>query len=177
MGFFSRRPSRELQAELIKQANYAVVWFGHALRFKSTNPSKLLNNEKLDLNQATNRMAIRDGVVTLITSRSLSSDPAGQSTDVLVSLIGESTSVLDDAVVCTLMAIHAMNSIARFYYEDFPKYEPLREMLDNLIKIACTGAAQTLGSTLPNEIARGWPHFATLFNTAKDANLLLWPDT
>jgi hypothetical protein len=177
MGFFSRRPDRDLEATLIKQANFAVVWFGHALRFKSTNPSRLLNNEQLDLNDAANRTAIREGVVNLINTRALSGDASGQSTDTIISLLGKSTSVLDDAVACTLMAIHAMNSIARFYYEDFPKYEPLREMLDNLAKTACTGAAQTLGSDLPGEIEQGWPHFSKLFNAAKDAGLLLWPDT
>jgi hypothetical protein len=178
MGFFSRKPDKELQAEFVKQATYAVTWFGHALRFKSTNPNKALKNEGLDLTDAKNRTAIHVGLIKLIQTHSLSGDPSSQSTESLISLVKQTpTTVLDDAVVCTMLAIHAMNMTARFFYLEYPKYEPLREMVNHLAKIGCPGAAQTIGSTLPDEVVSGWPHFAQMFASAKEANLLLWPDT
>lgn len=34
MGFFSKKPDKQLQADLVKHGTYAITWFGHALRFK-----------------------------------------------------------------------------------------------------------------------------------------------
>ena len=65
---------------------------------------------------------------------------------------------------------------ARVYYEQYPKYRPLYEMVDSLAKTCCTGAAQTVGPDLPPEVVKTWPHFSQIFEEAKQSLTWLWPD-
>lgn len=179
MGFFTKKPDGELQAEFVKQATGALTWFGHALQFKKTNPRKGLEDESIDLLQRENRDAIRSGLIRLIAENNLGSRDSKHSkhtTDVLVSLVTkQNRPAMEDAVLVTMFAIHSMNMITRFYYEEFPEFKPLYEMVNNLAKIGCSGAAQTIGADLPDEIATRWPYFARIFQDAKAANSL-WPD-
>jgi hypothetical protein len=66
MGWFSRKPSRDLEALLIKHANGAVNIFGVALLQKKTNPPKGREDETVDLTVEKNRKEIRDELIKLI---------------------------------------------------------------------------------------------------------------
>ena len=66
MPLFARKPSRALEAEFVKQANFVLNIFGHALQLKTTNPAEGKEDETLDLTVKENRDAIRDELVRII---------------------------------------------------------------------------------------------------------------
>jgi hypothetical protein len=178
MGFFSKKPNRALQAEFIKQANNAVNWFGTALQSKKTSSLTGMDDSTLDLTVKGNRDAIREGLVHLIREHGLTGCTEGEiGGRRLVPLAMQQTrSPLEDAALCSALAINSINLITRLYYEDYPKYQPLYEMVNNLAKTCCTGAAQTIGADLPPEVVETWPYFSRIFEEAKHSNTFLWPD-
>lgn len=178
MGLFTRKPNRALQAEFMKQANQALVMFGYALEFKKTIPRDGMEHEALDLTTKKNRDAIRDKLVHLIREHQLSGCTEAEIGGVrLVPLaMKHSKPPIEDAALCSALAINSINGITRAYYEIYPKYQPLFEMVDNLAKTCCTGAAQTIGPDLPLEVVETWPYFSRIFEEAKQADTWLWPD-
>lgn len=63
-------------------------------------------------------------------------------------------------------------------FEGFPDFKPLLEMVNNLAKIGCPGAAWTIGPALPPEVVTRWPYFARIFEAAKGgSSLIQWPDS
>ena len=88
----------------------------------------------------------------------------------------EMESPLETTALVNAHAIHAIDCIAKVYYEDFPKYRPLLEMVNNLAKSCCPGVAQTIGPNLPPEVTDTWPHFSRIFEDARGSHLLTWPD-
>ena len=71
MGLFSRKPDRELQAQLIKNATNAVNWFRFVLQHKRTNPKKGMEDSAFDLTIKDNRDAIRGAIVDQIRDHQL----------------------------------------------------------------------------------------------------------
>jgi hypothetical protein len=178
MGLFSRKPDRGLQAELAKQANGARNLLGYALIHKETNPPAGVEGAALDLTIKENRDAVRDELVRLIREHQLSGCTEAEIGGVrLVPLaMMQPKAPVEDAAVCSAIAINSVNMITRVYYEQYPKYRPLYEMVDSLAKICCTGAAQTVGPDLPPEVVRTWPYFSQIFEEAKQSLTWLWPD-
>lgn len=178
MGFFSKKPNRALQAEFIKQANQALGLFGRALETKETAPQDGMEDSAFDLTVKKNRDAIREELVRLIREQGLTGCTEGEiGGRRLVSLAMQQTRPpLEDAALCTAIGINSINLITRLYYEDYPDYQPLFEMVNNLAKIGCTGAAQTIGADLPREVVETWPYFSRIFEEAKQSATLLWPD-
>ncbi len=178
MGLFTRKPNRALQAEFIKQANHTLNLFGYALRFKKTIPPAGMEDAALDLTIKENREGIGDELVDLIREHQLSGCTEAEigGTRLIPLAMDQSKPPLKDAALCSALAINSINLITRVYYEDYPKYRPLYEMVDNLAKMGCTGAAQTIGPDLPPEVVDTWPYFARIFAEAKQSNTLLWPD-
>ena len=176
MGLFTPKPDRATQAEYMKQANNAVNIFGVALQRQVTTPS--VGQEPIDLTVQENRDAIRDELTRIIREYGLEGCTEMEIGGVrLVPLSKDgSKSSLTDAALCAALAMNSINGITRHYYELFPKYQPFLEMVDNLAKICCPGAAQTIGPDLPPEAARTWPYFSQMFEEAKQAKLLQWPE-
>ena len=177
MGLFSKKPNRAIQAEFIKQANGAMNWFGVALRSKKTNPPSEKEDLALDLTVKENREAIREELVRLIREHGLAGCTEAEiGGDRLLALRKQhEKSPVEDAALCSAVAINSINLITRLYYEDYPKFQPLFEMVDNLAKICCTGAAQTIGEDLPADVVDTWPYFSRIFEEAKRSGTILWP--
>jgi hypothetical protein len=72
-------------------------------------------------------------------------------------VMDQSKSSITDAAVASALAINSINGIARIHYEDYPQYQPLYDMVNNLAKTCCSGAAQTIGPNLPVEVVKTWP--------------------
>lgn len=176
MGWFSPKPSRALQAELMKQANGALNILGIPLLHGVTNPAQ--GHEPLDLKQPETRTAIRDELVRIIQDFGLEGckelEIGGARLIPLV--MDESKSAITDAAVTSALAINSINIISRYYFEEYPEFEPLREMVNELSKTCCAGAAQTFGNDLPIEVIRTWPYFSRIFAQAKNSRLYSWPD-
>jgi len=178
MSLFTRKPGRTLQAELVKQANGALNIFGHALQFKTTNPAIGRADDALDLTVRENRDAIRDELVRIIHEYGLEGCKEAEigGARLVPIVMDQSKPLITDAAVGSAVAINSINLIARAYYEDYPRYKPLHDMVDNLARTCCTGAAQTIGSDLPLEVVRTWPYFSRIFAEAKSSDTWLWPD-
>ncbi len=178
MGLFSRRPDRGLEAELLKQGNHAMNWFGYALRFQKSNPRIGMEDQAVDLTAKQNRDAIRDELVRIIRRHRLSGCSESEiNGSRLMPLVKEqSRSSIEDAALCSALTITSINFITRLYYQEYPRCRPMFEMVDNLAKICCTGAAQTIGPDLPPEVIETWPYFARIFEDTKRANAWLWPE-
>lgn len=176
MGWFTPKPDRTLQAELLKQANGALSIFGAALQQKTNNPAK--GQDPLDLTIEENRTAIRDELIRIITDFGLEGCKEAEIGGArLIPIVSDkSKPPITDAAVCCALAINSINLIARTYYEDYPQYKPLQEMVDNLAKTCGPGAAQTIGPDLPSEAVRTWPYFSRIFSEMKNSNRWLWPD-
>ena len=177
MGLFTRKPSRDLAAELTRQAASATAIFAYALKHKKSMPRDRWPDEGLDLTVRENRNAIRDELIRIILDYGLEGCPDKEIGGArLVPLASDQSSptIIDVAVSCAL-AINTFNYITRLYYEEFPKFRPLYEMVDNFAKIGCSGGAQAIGTDLPPEVVRTWPYYARIFEQAKSANLPLWP--
>jgi hypothetical protein len=56
-----------------------------------------------------------------------------------------------------------VDMIARHYYDLYPQYKPLFEMVNQLAKICPTGVQVIFGDDLPVEVRRAFPHFSSLF--------------
>ena len=153
-------------------------WFGIALRFKKTNPRSGMEDTALDLTIRENREAISKELVRLIREHNLAGCTEGEIACHRLEPLQrqEALSPIEDAALCSVVAINSINLITRLYYDVYPNYRPLLEMVDNLAKICCTGAAQTIGADLPPEVVETWPYFSRIFKEAKASNTLLWPD-
>ncbi len=178
MGLFTRKPNRALQAEFIKQATNTVNWFGCALRDKETNPRAGMEDAAVDLTIQDNRDAIRDELVRLIRQHQLPGCTEAEISGIrlLPLAMEQSRTPIEDAALCSALAINSINLITRAYYEDYPKHRPLFEMVNNLAKTCCPGAAQTIGPDLPPEVVQTWPYFSRIFAEAKQSNTWSWPD-
>lgn len=178
MGFFSKKPDRALQGELIKQANNAMNWFGFALRFQKTNPPAGMEDSAIDLTVKTNRDAIKREIVRLISECGLMGCTEGEIGGKRLLPLAQKPSRLpiEDVALCSALAINSINLISRIYYEDYPKYQPLYDMVNNLAKTCCTGAAQTIGTDLPPEVVKTWPYFSQIFEDTKRSTNILWPE-
>ena len=177
MGLFTRKPSRGLSKDLIKHANGAMNILGYALTTKKTNSRAQNPDEVLDLTAQENRDAIRSELVRIVREFRLEGCTEVEiDSDRLMPVIrDESVSAITDAAVASVLAINSINLITRLYYEKYPSYQPLFEMVDNLAKMGCTGAAQTIGEDLPPTVAKTWPYFARIFEEAKRSGTPLWP--
>ncbi len=178
MGLFTRKPNRALQAEFSKQATNVVNWFGCALRDKETNPRAGMEDAAVDLTIQDNRDAIKDELIRLIRQHQLQGCTEAEIGGIrlLPLVMDQSRTPIEDAALCSALAINSINLITRSYYEDFPKDRPLFEMVDNLANMGCSGAAQPRGPDLPPEVIQTWPYFSRIFAEAKQSNTLLWPD-
>ena len=174
MGLFTRKPSRDLEAEFVKRATQVCQFFGYVLQFKKVAPRDGMEHEALDLNIEDNRSQIKARLVDLISEYQLGT--AGDAQRLVEMAKAKYATPIENAAVCTATCIGMINLIAMAYYEDYPKYKPLYEMVDNLAKICCSGAAQILGSELPAEMSKAWPYFTRIFMDTKRAHILLWPD-
>jgi hypothetical protein len=154
MRLFARKPSRALVAEFVKQANGVLNIFGYALQQKTTNPAA--GDDALDLTVEENRDAIRDELVRIIREYRLEGCKEAEIGGVrLIPLVmDQSKSSITDAAVANALAINSINAITRAYYEDYPQYQPLYDMVDSLAKTCCSGAAQTIGPNLPVEVVK-----------------------
>lgn len=174
MGLFSRGPDRATQAELLKQARNSTNWFGFALMHKRTNAP---DESSIDLTVEENRIAIRREVVRLIQEYQLMGCTEAEiGGDRLVPLSKDAQANLVGSALVTVLAINSISLISRYYYEKFPRYRPLLEMVNNLAKVCCPGAAQMIGEDLPEEVSQTWPYFARMFSEAKAASLVTWPN-
>ena len=144
MGFFTKRPSREMQATYIKGADLAMNVFGYALQKKTPNPPKnQFEDHAIDLTVGDNRTAIRGEICRLVRDCHFTSATDGESmVRALKERISNAETSLEDAAAVSVAAIGAMDVVAASYYQIYPKYRPLYEMLDNLAKLCCPGAAQ-----------------------------------
>jgi hypothetical protein len=151
MGLFSRKPDRGLEAELAKQASGARNLLGYALTHKKTNPPAGMEGAALDFTIKENRDAIRDELVRLIREHQLSGCTESEIGGVcLVPLaMTQPKAPVEDAALCSAIVINSVNMITSVYYEQYPNYRPLYEMVDSLAKTCCTGASQTVGPDLP----------------------------
>ena len=162
----------------MSDAQGALNIFGCAVEHRRTNPAKGNEDAVIDLTLKENRDAIRQKLVHIIHQYGLEGCNETEIGAVrLIPLVKDkSKSPITDAALRGALAINSINFIARTYYEDFPHYRPLYEMMDNLAKTCCAGAAQTIGADLPPDIIRTWPYFSKIFAEAKTANTWLWPD-
>jgi hypothetical protein len=178
VGLFRRKPNRAFEAELIKHATHAMNWFGHALQLQETNPQVGTEGQGVDLTVKENRGAIRDDLVRIICAYELSgcSESEIDGSRLMPLAKKQLRSPIEDAALCSALTINSINWITRVYYEEYPTYRPMFEMVDNLAKMCCTGAAQTIGPDLPSEVVETWPYFSRIFEDAKRANTWLWPD-
>jgi len=167
-----------MQATYIKCADLAMNVFGYALQKKTPNPPKnKFEDHAIDLTVGDNRTAIRGEICRLVRDCHFTSATDGESmVRALKERISNAETSLEDAAAVSAMAIGAINVVARSYYQNFPKYRPLYEMLDNLAKFCCPGVAQMIGPDLPEEIVDTWPYFARMFSDAKESSLFMWPD-
>jgi hypothetical protein len=149
---------------------------GYALIYKKTNPPA--EGASLDLTIKENRDAVREELVRLIREYQLSGCTEAEIGSVRLVPIAmvQPKPAVEDAAVCSAIAINSANMITRIYYEQYPKYRPLYEMVDSLAKTCCTGAAQTIGPDLPPDVVRTWPYFSRIFQDAKQSLTWLWPD-
>jgi hypothetical protein len=178
MGIFSKKPDVELQRELIKQASNVTKWFGVALRYKKTFPPAGKEGSEIDLTIKQNREAIKRELVNLISAYGLIGCIEGEIGGKRLLPLAQKNSIspLEDAALCCALSFNSINLITRIFYEEYPKYQPLCDMVNNLAKICCTGAAQTIGADLPLEVVRTWPYFSKLFDDTRKSKLILWPD-
>lgn len=178
MGLFSRKPDQALQAELARQAGQVFNWFGSALRFKKAGPPVGMEDAALDLTVKENRDAIRNELVRLIREHRLAGCTEREIGGKRLEAVARKwpRSPLEHAALCSALAINSINLITRLYYEQYPKYPPLFEMVDNLAKTCCTGAAQTIGPDLSPEVVATWPYFSRIFEDARQSRFFLWPD-
>lgn len=181
MGWFTRKPSRALLAEFVEAAKTAFTIFRSAIEQKTTSPIKGKPHAVLQLTCEENRDAIRNELVRIIHDYGLEGCKEEEIGEVRLKPLslelqqGKYTAVITINALACAFGINNINWISRRYYEDFPQYKPLYEMVDNLAKTCCTGAAQTIGSNLPPEIVRTWPYFSKIFAEATNANTWLWP--
>jgi hypothetical protein len=165
----------------VEAAKTAFTIFRSAIEQKTTSPMKGKPHAVLQLTCEENRDAIRNELVRIIHDYGLEGCKEEEISEVRLKPLSLELQQAQSKPVITINAlacaygVNNINWIARSYYEDFPQYKPLYEMVDNLAKTCCTGAAQTIGSNLPPEIVRTWPYFSKIFAEAKNANTWLWP--
>lgn len=178
MRLFARKPSRALEAEFVKQAKGVLCIFGCALQLKTTNPAADKGDDALDLTVKDNRDSIRDELVRIIREHGLEGCNEAEigGARLIPLVVDKSKSAITHAAVDSALAINSLNLVTRAYYEDYPKHQPLYDMVNNLAKTCCTGAAQTIGPNLPGEVMRTWPYFSRIFEETKRSDTWLWPD-
>lgn len=162
---FGNRPPRDLEREMVQQANGIAQVFTYIER-RGAIPARD-GCEDLPLDDEDNRVAIVDAVNRIVSENNLTDLDGRSKTAFFAGKVFEfrrnPPSGVDDAAWCIASFMNNTDMISRTYYHEFPNHKPLFEMVNTLAKIVCPGLEQVFGDDLPLEVRRAWPHLSQMF--------------
>jgi hypothetical protein len=175
-GLFTKKPDARTQQMYGRQAAQASKVCMYLYQHQACPPPD--GGENIDLGNNKNRLLLSNHIVTRIEQLDLASlDGAGKSQaimDMVQSDINKSSSASpsegDAGLIISILNV--IDGLARHYYELYPEYKPMFEMINQLAKICPVGMKVIFGDDLPVEVRRSFPHFSSLFEQNR-ANVLI----
>ncbi len=164
---FSHKPSREMQKSLGRQAELAARAFMYLYTHRACAPPD--GKEKIDLSIDETRQSLVNSIIARIQSAGLEDANREERSKIINTMAKEdaanqdkiSRELLDAGMLITIM--NSVNEITHQYYEVYPDFQPLFELVNNLAKLVPPGLAVIFGDDLPIEIRRSFPRLSVLF--------------
>ena len=125
--------------------------------------------EKVDLTNEKNRAELVAEIVGRVDQLSLFDADGEHKSQILKDMVqadlsdSDSISTAQSDAGMILTTLNVIDMLGRHYYELFPEYKPMFEMINQLAKICPTGMQVIFGDDLPVEVRRAFPHFSSLF--------------
>jgi hypothetical protein len=166
LGSLAKKPSAQEQHEYGRRAMQASQVCMYLFQHHACPPPDGM--EKVDLNLEENRQSLAGAVVTLVHSLRLESLSSEQKAQAIVtmaqnlSLRADRLSRSENDAIMLVTVINVIDMTARHYYELYPNYQPLHELVNQMAKVCPSGLAVVFGDDLPIEVRRAFPHFSSL---------------
>ena len=172
-GLSRKAPSADAQREYVRQATFVVQTCLYLFQHHACPPVD--GNAKYDLDDEENRKALGKAIGKRLKSLMPAiADPSSKMQAVIDMVASDSRlrhqlhqSEQDAGLV--VMVIAGMDMIARHYYELYPKYQPMLEMVNNLAKIGPNGLRIVFGDDLPTEVREQFNYAARLWDDNRAA--------
>ncbi len=165
-GLFAKKPDAQMQQMYGRYAVQASQVCMYLFQHNACPPKD--GEEKIDLLDESNRKALVDEIVKRIERLDLSSvDYESRSKNIndMARSDVEKSSEISQTQADAGMLITTLNIIdmlGRHYYQLYPNYKPMFEMINQLAKICPTGMSVVFGDDLPVEVRRAFPNFSSL---------------
>ena len=166
-GLFSKKPdasTQELYGRYGTQASQVCMYL---FQHNACPPQD--GAEKVDLTNEKNRAELVAEILAKIDQLGLSDAGGEDKAQIIMDMVqadlsnpGSISTAKSDAGMI-LTTLNMIDMLGRHYYELFPEYKPMLEMINQLAKICPTGMQVIFGDDLPVEVRRTFPHFSSLF--------------
>jgi hypothetical protein len=166
-GLFAKKPDARTQEMYGRYAHQASQVCMYLFQYSACPPQD--GQEKVDLTIEDNRTTLVEEIVSRIDLLGIAfvdgEERAEIFRDMAQSDVSNASSISvaksDAGMILTILNI--IDMLGRHYYELYPEYKPMLEMINELAKICPTGMQVIFGDDLPVEVRRSFPHFSSLF--------------
>lgn len=166
--FFKPKPAPEQERQYVRQANQITQMFGYCTIKGEFPPEE--GQTDLSIKNESNRTLIKNEVIRLIEAYQLKNLSLEVKTQAFEAMIQKpNKKQAEDAAGLIIISLNSLNMIASHYYECFPSYKPLLEMLNNLTKIVMPVLDEVFEGQLPDNLQNLFPRVEGLFKDYKNA--------
>lgn len=126
-------------------------------------------NSRFDLDNPQNLRLVLDEISRRIEKMKLNYAHDSAKLDVLLDMntrdrsSGASLSQFEQDAGLVLNVLAGTDMITRHYYEVYPKYRPMLDMVNNLAKIVPASLRIVFGEELPSDVKTAFPYASVLF--------------
>lgn len=166
-GLFSKKPDASTQEMYGRYGAQASQVCMYLFQHNACPPQD--GAEKVDLTNEKNRAELVAEIVIRIDQLGLSDAGGEDKAQIMMNMAQADLSNADNIYTAhadagmVLSVLNMIDMLGRHYYELFPDYKPMLEMINQLAKICPTGMQVIFGDDLPVEVRRAFPHFSSLF--------------
>lgn len=166
-GLFSPKPDARMQQVYVQRATQVTQVCMYLFENRACPPKD--GEEEIDLNDEHNRNRLVIEIVGIIENLNLSDADGESISEILIEMARkeindpDTVSLTQSNAGMLLTVLNMIDMLARHYYQIYPKYKPMLEMINQLAKICPTGMQIVFGDDLPVEVRRVFPHFSSLF--------------
>ena len=166
-GLFSKKPDARTQQQYGRYGMQASQVCMYLFEHHACPPRD--GHEEIDLTIDENRISLVKEIVENIVKLDLASAGDEEKSQLLKDMAQSAltspsnvTQTQEEAGMILAM-LNVVDMLGRHYYDLYPEYKPLFEMVNQLAKICPTGMQVIFGDDLPVEVRRAFPHFSSLF--------------
>ena len=166
-GLFSKKPDARTQEMYGRYGMQASQVCMYLFQHNACPPQD--GAEKINLTNEKSRAELVAEIVGRIDQLGLFDADGEHKSQILIDMVQADVSNADNISTAqadagmVLTTLNIIDMLGRHYYELYPEYKPMFEMINQLAKICPKGMQVIFGDDLPVEVRRAFPHFSSLF--------------